>query len=80
MMILVGFIALLAAVAIQSMRVAQRGRELARFAALLDDYRRAADRVAWTERMYKKGYVSKAQLDVERVSFKNAQSSLGLQE
>ena len=41
------------------------------------EYRRAADRMQWSERMYKKGYVSKAQLKAEQEAFKRAESWLG---
>jgi hypothetical protein len=42
-----------------------------------DDYQRAADRLEWAERMYKKGYVSKAQVESEKLAFKKARTSLG---
>jgi hypothetical protein len=72
MMILIVFVAMLSALVIQSIRIAQRDRELARLDLLLKDYSRAADRLGWAERMYKKGYVSKAVLDSERIGFDKA--------
>jgi hypothetical protein len=43
-----------------------------------DDYRREADRVDWSERMYKKGYISKNALKLEIQKFQKAKSHLGL--
>jgi hypothetical protein len=80
MMILVLFIALASALVIQSIRVARRDRELEALAKLLADYRRAADRMQWAEQMHKKGYVSKAQFDIERATFRKTAISLGLQD
>jgi hypothetical protein len=79
MMILIIFMALVSALVIQSIRVARRDRELAGLAQLLADYRRAADRMQWAERMYEKGYVSKTLVEGEKVSFKRALFELGLQ-
>jgi hypothetical protein len=78
MMILIVFMALVSALVVQSIRVARRDRQLARFARLLDDYRRAGDRMQWAERMYKKGYVSKTAFEIEKVSLKNTGYELGL--
>jgi hypothetical protein len=72
MMTLVALLALVSALVVQSFRVARRDRELATIRVLLDDYQRAADRMEWAERMYKKGYVSKAQVDLERNGLKRA--------
>ena len=47
---------------------------------LLEDYRRVTDRLQWAERMYKKGYLSKARLDVEKRSVRKVATSLGLEE
>ncbi len=80
MMILIVFAALVSSVVIQSIRVAQRDRELTRFVQLLDDYRRGADRTHWAERMYKKGYISKAVFDNENVSFRRTGHELGLED
>ena len=80
MMILVIFVALVSAFVIQSIRVARRDRELSRLARLLNDYRRAADRMQWAERMYKKGYVSKAVFDYEKLSLRNTGYELGLKD
>jgi hypothetical protein len=80
MMILVLFIALASALVIQSIRVARRDRELAALAKLLADYRQAADRMQWAERMHKKGYVSKAQFDFEKATFRKTATSLGLED
>jgi hypothetical protein len=80
MMILILFIGLATALVIQSIRVARRDRELAGLARLLADYRRTADRLQWAEKMHKKGYVSKAQLDIEKSSFRKTAISLGLQD
>ena len=79
MMILIVVAALVSALVIQSIRVARRDRELARLVQLLDDYRRASDRMQWAERMYEKGYVSKAQVESAKVSFKRALFELDLQ-
>jgi hypothetical protein len=79
-MILIVFLGLASALVIQSIRVARRDRELAGLARLLEDYRRAADRMQWAEQMHKKGYVSKAQFDAEKISFQKAAISLGLQD
>jgi type II secretory pathway pseudopilin PulG len=70
MMVVIVLIGLASAVVIQSVRVARRDRQLAALARLMEDYRRAVDRMQWAERMHKKGYVSKAQLDVENASFR----------
>jgi len=72
--------ALVSALVLQSMRVASLDRELARLGRLLEDYRRVTDRLQWAERMYKKGYVSKAQLDVEKRTVRKVATSLGLQD
>jgi hypothetical protein len=80
MMILIVFIGLASALVVQSFRVARRDRELAGLAQLLVDYRRAADRMQWAEQMHKKGYVSKARFDAEKISFQRAAISLGLQD
>ena len=80
MMILIAFMALVSALVLQSMRVASLDRELARLGRLLEDYRRVTDRLQWAERMYKKGYVSKAQLDVEKRTVRKVATSLGLQD
>ena len=42
-----------------------------------DDYRRAAERMQWSELMYQKGYVSKARFESEKAAFKKAKSRLG---
>jgi hypothetical protein len=72
MMVLVVVAALVSALVIQSIRAARRDRELAGLGRLLDVYRRASDRMQWAERMYEKGYVSKAAVEGEKVSFKRA--------
>jgi hypothetical protein len=77
MMILIVFMGLVSALVIQSIKAARRDRELARLARLLDDYRRAADRMQWAERMYKKGYVSTAAFENEKLSFKRTGDELG---
>jgi hypothetical protein len=77
MMVLVVFMALVSAVVIQSTRLAQREREIANLVQSLHGYQRAADRKEWAERMYKKGYVSKAALTNEEVSYKKAADVLG---
>ncbi len=79
MMFVIVVVALVSALVIQSNMVARRDRELARLVRLLDDYRRASDRMQWAERMYEKGYVSKAQVDSAKVSFKRALFELDLQ-
>ena len=38
----------------------------------MDDYRLAADRMSWAERMYKKGHISKAAFESEQVSLARA--------
>jgi hypothetical protein len=78
-MILILFVALVSALVTQSIRATRRDRELARLGQLLADYRRAADRTQWAERMYKKGYVSRAQVDSEKLSLRRAGYSLGIQ-
>jgi hypothetical protein len=57
MLVLVVVSALVSALVIQSIRAARRDRELARLVRMLND---ASDRMQWAERMYEKGYVSKA--------------------
>ena len=79
MMILILFICLVSALVIQGIRGARRDRELAELARLLADYRRAADRMEWAERMYEKGYLSKAQVETEKVNLKRVLFELGLQ-
>ena len=79
-MVLIAFMALVSAVVVQSIRVAKRDRELARLTRLLEDYRRVTDRLQWAERMYKKGYLPKARLDVEKQTFRKVATSLGLDE
>ena len=79
-MILIVFLGLTSALVIQSIRVARRDRELAGLARLLEDYRRAADRMQWAERMHKKGYASKAVFDAHKDSFHKTAISLGLQD
>ena len=79
-MIVIAFMALASALVVQSIRVASRDRELARLGRLLEDYRRVTDRLQWAERMYKKGYVSKAQVDVEKRTVRKVATSLGLQD
>jgi hypothetical protein len=78
MMILIAFMALVSTLVVQSIRVASRDRELARLGRLLEDYQRVTDRLQWAERMYKKGYVSQAQLDVEKRSVRKVATSLGI--
>ena len=80
MMILIVFIGLASALIVQSIRVARRDRELAGLARLLADYRRAADRMQWAERMHQKGYVSKERFDIERASYRKAGLPLGLED
>jgi len=80
MMVLIVFMALVSALVIQSIRSARRDREIARLALLLNDYRRAADRMQWAERMYKKGYVSKAEFAHEELFFKRAADELRRQD
>ena len=80
MMILIVFIGLASALIVQSIRVARRDRELAGLARLLADYRRAADRMQWAERMHKKGYVSRERFDIERASYRKAALPLGLED
>jgi hypothetical protein len=80
MKILIVFTALSSALVIQSIRVARRDRELAALAQFLADYRQAADRMQWAEQMHKKVYISKAQFDIERASFRKTATSLGLQD
>lgn len=80
MMILIVVMALVSALVIQSVRLARRDREFAVLVRSLDDYRRAADRIEWAERMYQKGYVSKAALRNEKLSFKKTTHQLGLQD
>ncbi len=72
MMVLIVFIALVSALVVQSIRSARRDREIARLELLLRDYQRAADRIEWAERMYNKGYLSKAVLASEKLSYKKA--------
>jgi hypothetical protein len=72
MMILIVFLALVSATVVQSIRLAQRDRELARLNLLLNEYSRAADRMEWAERMYEKGYISKAQVESERIGLQRA--------
>jgi hypothetical protein len=79
MMILILCISLASALVIQSIRTARRDRELTRLAQLLADCRRSADRMDWAERMYEKGYLSKAQLKTERLNLKRALFELGLE-
>jgi hypothetical protein len=67
MLVLVVVSALVSALVIQSIRAARRDRELARLVRMLND---ASDRMQWAERMYEKGYVSKAQVEDAKVSFK----------
>lgn len=78
-MILMVFVAIVSALVTQSMRVARRDRELARLRQSLADYRWAADRTQWAERMYQKGYVSKAQVESEKLALRRARDSLGIQ-
>jgi hypothetical protein len=80
MMVLTVFIALVSAVIVQSIRLARRDRELARLTLFLAEYQRASDRLEWAERMHKRGYVSQAQLNSEKVSFDRAKLSLSQQD
>jgi hypothetical protein len=80
MMILIVFIGLASALAVQSIRVARRDRELAGLTRSLANYRRAADRMQWAERMHKKGYLSHARFDIERASYRKAALPLGLED
>jgi hypothetical protein len=80
MMILIVFAALVSVLVTQSIRLGRRDREIAGLVRSLAEYRRAADRMQWSEQMYKKGYVSKAQVEAEKLSFKKAEHSLGLQD
>jgi hypothetical protein len=75
-MIVVVLIAFASALVVQSVRIERRNRDLSRLRQLLSDYQRAADRMHWAERMYKKGYVSKAQLDTEKVSLERMEMLL----
>jgi hypothetical protein len=75
-MVLILFIGLASALVIQSMRVARRDGELTRIARLLADHQRSADRMEWAARMYEKGYLSKAQLEAERLNLKNLKKAL----
>jgi hypothetical protein len=78
MMILILFIGLASALVIQSVRATRRDHQLTELTLLLRDYRRAADRMEWAERMYEKGYLSKAQIETEKVNLKRALFELGL--
>jgi len=75
MMVLIAFMALASALAIQSTRLARRDRELAALGQSL-----AAVRMEWAERMHKKGYLSTAQRDAEKRSVRKVATSLGLQD
>ena len=75
-MILIVFIALPSALVIQSIRAARKDRERVRLVQLVGDFRRAADRLDWAERMYRKKYVSDAQLKSELLGFKKAEFAL----
>ncbi len=79
-LVLIVFMALVSALVVQSIRLARRDREAARIVRLLHDFQRAADRVEWAERMYEKGYVSKAQFANEERSFKRVADELGREE
>jgi len=76
MMVLIVFMGLVSALVIQSIRSARRDREIARLVLLLDDYRRAADRMQWAERMHKKGYLSTAEFANVELSFKRSAEEL----
>jgi hypothetical protein len=76
MMVVIVFMALVSALVIQSIRTARRDREIARLVRSLNDYRQSADRIEWAERMHQKGYVSKAVLANERLSFERASREL----
>jgi len=81
MMILIVFVALVAAFVGERIRAVRREREMAvRIERLLAEYRRAIDRAQWAERMRAKGYASQAQLEAENASLKKAESSLGIQD
>ena len=79
-MVLIVFMALVSALVIQSIRSARCDREIARLVRLLNDYQRAADRIEWAERMYKKGYVSDAVFANEKRSFTRAAHELDRQD
>jgi hypothetical protein len=78
-MVLIVVMARVSALVIHSIRETRRDRELARLARLLADYRRAADRIEWAERMHAKGYVSKAIVESERPNIKKTLFELGFQ-
>ena len=77
-MYLVVVIAFASALGVQIIRSALLTRELSAHSQLLANFRRAADRMHWAERMHQKGYVSKAQFDFEKAAFRKAANSLRL--
>lgn len=78
LMLMIVLPALVTALFVQSMRVVQRDRKLVRLERLLDEYRRAAARTEWAERMHQKGYVSKATLAAEKDALSKAGAPLGV--